>query len=438
MKVELRSIDAVHPYDRHARRIAAAVDAVAESIRRFGFRQPIVVDAAGVILCGHVRYEAARRLGLRRVPVHIAGELTAAEARAYRLADNKLAELATWDEDLLAAELAELQAMAVNLDGLGFSERELAELLAGAVEDDLDAPPPAPREAASRPGAMYRLGDHRLLVGDATRGEDLVRLMGEERADLLLTDPPYNVAYEGKTTEALRIENDAMDDAAFLAFLIDAFRAADAVMGPGAVFYIWHADSEGFNFRSACRAVGWQIRQCLVWVKNAMVLGRQDYQWRHEPCLYGWKDGAGHTWLGGRKQTTIARADPPWQAARVPDGWCVVIDGQACVIRGRGVTVQPVESTALVFDRPARNADHPTMKPVDLFEHQIRNSARRGALVLDPFGGSGTTVIAAEQTGRRARTLEFDARYADVIRRRWAELVHGEGCDWQALTPPAD
>jgi site-specific DNA-methyltransferase (adenine-specific) len=209
-------------------------------------------------------------------------------------------------------------------------------------------------------------------------------------------------------------------------------------MRAGAVFYIWHADSEGFNFRAACREVDWRVRQCLVWVKNAMVLGRQDYQWRHEPCLYGWKDGAAHTWLGGRAKTTIARADLAWQAARVPEGYCVVIDGEACLISGKEVMVRSYASTALEFARPARNADHPTMKPVDLFECQIRNSARKGAIVLDPFGGSGTTVIAAERTGRRARTLELDGRYADVIRRRWAELVHGEACDWRALTPPAD
>lgn len=199
---------------------------------------------------------------------------------------------------------------------------------------------------------------------------------------MLLTDPPYNVAYEGKTAAALKIENDKQDDAAFRKFLADAFRAADAVMKPGAVFYAWYADCEGFNFYAACNDVGWQVRQSLVWKKNAMVLGRRDYHSRHEPCLYGWKSGAGHLWASDRKQTTI-----------------------------------------LEFDRPQRSLEHPTMKPVALFEYQLLNNTKGGDLCLDLFGGSGTTVIACEKNGRYARVMELDPKYCDVIIRRWQDYT---------------
>ncbi len=286
--------------------------------------------------------------------------------------------------------------------GLGLAS--MVEVLLAEAEaekfDESDAreeESPAPREPAhSQVDAIYALGDHRLICGDARRADVLARLMDGEKADLLLTDPPYNVAYTGKTKDALTIRNDEMDDQAFRYFLLDCFEAANAALRPGAAFYIWHADSKGYEFRTACRSAGWTVRQCLIWEKSVMVLGRQDYQWRHEPCLYGWKDGDGHTWNGGRKQTTI-----------------------------------------LAFDKPLANADHPTMKPVALFRHQIQNSTNDGDLVLDPFGGSGTTAIAAERLGRRARLVELDPIYCDVIRRRWAEFVHGDGCDWQTLTPEA-
>lgn len=197
-----------------------------------------------------------------------------------------------------------------------------------------------------------------------------------------MTDPPYNVAYEGKTKDALKIENDSMGDEAFRQFLVDAFSMADTVLVPGGVFYIWHADSEGYNFRGACRDVGWKVRECLIWNKNAFVLGRQDYQWKHEPCLYGWKDGASHEWYSDRSQTTV-------------------ID----------------------CDRPQRNGEHPTMKPVELFRYLIENSSKKGDVVFDSFGGSGTTLVAAEQTGRVAYLMELDPVYVDVIVKRWQEMT---------------
>ena len=222
------------------------------------------------------------------------------------------------------------------------------------------------------------------MCGDSTDPDQVARLMGGELADLVVTDPPYNVDYEGATTDKLKIENDNMEDGAFLDFLTKSFQAADNVMKPGAAFYIWHADSEGYNFRTACKMIGWKVRQCLIWNKNSLVMGRQDYQWKHEPCLYGWKDGAGHIWNSDRKQTTV-------------------ID----------------------FDRPNRNDIHPTMKPIGLFDYLIRNSSKKDQLVLDTFGGSGTSIMACEQDGRRCCTMELDPRYVDAIIDRW-ETFTGE------------
>jgi site-specific DNA-methyltransferase (adenine-specific) len=220
------------------------------------------------------------------------------------------------------------------------------------------------------------------MCGDSTASTEVERLMAGGKADLLLTDPPYNVAYEGKTAEALTIQNDSMSDDDFRQFLRDVYSTADTVMNPGAVFYIWHADSEGYNFRGAAHDVGWQVRQCLIWNKNSLVMGRQDYHWKHEPCLYGWKEGAAHYWGSDRSQTTV-----------------------------------------LDFNRPSRNGEHPTMKPVELFQYQVENSSKRRGVVLDLFGGSGTTAIACEKTGRHARLMELDPRYCDVIVKRWQQFT---------------
>ena len=223
---------------------------------------------------------------------------------------------------------------------------------------------------------------HRLMCGDSTSIEDVEKLMAGQLADMLLTDPPYNVAYEGKTKDRLTIQNDSMDNDSFRQFLRDAFSSADAVMKQGAVFYIWHADSEGYNFRGACFDIGWKVRQCLIWNKNSMVMGRQDYQWKHEPCLYGWKEGASHLWASDRKQTTV-------------------ID----------------------YQRPTKAEIHPTMKPVGLFDYQIKNNTKGGDIVLDLFNGSGTTIMACEQNGRVARCMELDPRYVDACVKRWENFT---------------
>jgi DNA modification methylase len=363
------------------------IDQIAASICEFGFTNPILVAGSDEIIAGHGRLMAALQLNLETVPVVVLEHLSPEQRRAYILADNKLALNAGWDNVLLAAELQALKDDDFDLSLLGWTEEELDDLLASSEElppedaDPDDAPEP-PAEPITKPGDIWLLGKHRVMCGDSTVLDDVERLMDGAKADLLLTDPPYNVAYEGGTEEKLTIQNDDMSDQDFRQFLRDVYTTANAVMRPGAVFYIWHADSEGYNFRGAACDVGWQIRQCLIWNKSSLVLGRQDYHWKHEPCLYGWKDGAGHFWGSDRSQTTV-----------------------------------------LEFDRPRRNGEHPTMKPVELFQYQLENSSKRGGLVLDLFGGSGTTVIAAQKAGRQARLMELDPRYCDVIVKRWQQFT---------------
>lgn len=365
------------PYENNPRKNDDAVKYVAESIKEFGFKVPIVIDKNNVIVAGHTRYKAAKKLKMSEVPCIIADDLTDEQIKAFRLADNKVAEKAEWDFDLLNAELDDIIDLDMELFGFEDALQDDAE---EAVEDEFEVELPA--EPKSKLGDIYQLGDNRLMCGDSTVLEDVEKLMGGVQADMLLTDPPYNVNYEGKTKDKLKIKNDKMDNDNFRQFLIDAFSNADMVMKPGAVFYIWHADSEGYNFRGACFDVGWTVRQCLIWNKNSMVMGRQDYQWKHEPCLYGWKEGAGHLWASDRKQTTVIN-----------------------------------------FDKPTRNDMHPTMKPIPLFDYQIKNNTKGGDVVLDLFGGSGTTIIACEQNGRRGYCMEYDPRYVDVIVDRWEKFT---------------
>lgn len=370
-------IKSIRPYEKNPRRNDDAVDAVAASIREFGWQQPIVVDRDGVIIAGHTRYKAAKKLKCDIVPVVVADDLTEDQVKAYRLADNKTGELAEWDTALLGEELAELADF--DMSQFGF-DTILQEEAREAEEDDYEVNPP--EEPKAKLGDIYQLGRHRLMCGDSTDAESVYQLCQDGQVDMLLTDPPYGVDYTGKTKDALKIQNDATSDETLRDMLADAFSAANNIMKPGAVFYIWHADSKALVFRIACQMAGWEVRQVLIWVKNTMVMGRQDYQWKHEPCLYGWKDGAGHLWASDRKQTTI-----------------------------------------LNFDRPTKNKEHPTMKPVKLFDYQIQNNTKGGDIVLDLFGGSGTTIVACEQNGRCARVMELDPRYVDVIIDRWEKLT---------------
>jgi len=374
----VRQLADIHPYEKNPRNNDGAVEAVAESILQCGYIAPIIIDEAGVILAGHTRYKALQKLGRTEAVCIVKEDLTEEQKKKYRLLDNKTNELADWDMEMLAGELADLDFGDLDLDwGLDLEEDRQE-----VVDDEYDKP--APEVPRAKPGEVWQLGRHRLMCGDSTKPEDVEKLMGGLKADLLLTDPPYNVDYTGKTADALKIQNDKMEDSAFREFLKAAFSCALDAMKPGACYYIWHADSEGANFRIAAKEVGLEVRQCLIWCKNSIVMGRQDYHWKHEPCLYGWKDGAAHLWAADRKQSTI-----------------------------------------LNFDRPTRNDLHPTMKPIPLFDYQICNNTKGGDIVLDLFGGSGTTIMACEQNGRVGYSMEFDPRYVDVIIDRW-ETFTGE------------
>lgn len=383
-QIEIRSIDVITPYARNSRTHSdEQVAQIAASIREFGWTTPILIDENGSVICGHGRLLAARKLGQAEVEVIVARGWSDAKKRAYVIADNKLALNAGWDMELLALELADLKEFDFDLGLTGFSGEELAKLLPDKTEGDTDPDeiPEVPADPITKPGDVWLMGKHRLLCGDSTSVDDMEKLTAGQLVDMWLTDPPYNVAYEGGTKDKLTIQNDNMGDEQFRAFLRDAYVTADIVMKPGAVFYIWHADSEGYNFRGAARDAGWQVRQCLIWKKSSQVMGRQDFHWKHEPCLYGWKDGAAHLWANDRKQTTV-----------------------------------------LEFDKPSRNGEHPTMKPVAIFEYQLLNNTKGGDIVLDSFAGSGTTAIAAEKNGRVAYLMELDPRYCDVIIKRWQDF----------------
>jgi site-specific DNA-methyltransferase (adenine-specific) len=382
---ELWPIEKITPYARNSRTHSdEQVAQIAASIREWGWTNPVLVDEDGGLIAGHGRLLAARKLGLSQIPTMVAKGWSEAQKKAYVIADNKLALNAGWDLELLAVELGDLQGFDFDLLLTGFSDDELSKLLAEKAEGntDPDEIPEPPATPVTKPGDLWLMGKHRLLCGDSTGVDDMEKLTGGQLVDMWLTDPPYNVAYEGGTKDKLKIQNDDMDDAQFREFLRDAYVTADTVMKPGAVFYIWHADSQGYNFRGAARDAGWKVRQCLIWKKSSQVMGRQDFHWKHEPCLYGWKDGAAHLWANDRKQTTV-----------------------------------------MEFDKPSRNGEHPTMKPVAIFEYQLLNNTKGGDIVLDSFAGSGTSAIAAEKNGRVAHLMELDPRYCDVIIKRWQDFT---------------
>jgi site-specific DNA-methyltransferase (adenine-specific) len=385
----MASIDDLKPDHKNARRRTdRSSSLIAESLKRYGAARSIVIDEDGRILAGNGTVEGAKRAGIGKlriietegdelIAVRRSG-LTEDQKVGLALADNRSSDLSEWDNDMLRklSEEHDLKPW--------FEDDELLAEVLDTVDGntDPDDVPEPPADPITKLGDLWILGNHRLLCGDSTDTIALGRLMAGLNADLWLTDPPYNVNYEGKTSDALKIQNDSMKDGEFRQFLHDTYVAANCYLRAGAVFYIWHADSEGYNFRGAANDVGWKVRQCLIWLKSCMVMGRQDYQWKHEPCLYGWTEGAAHYWSSDRKQTTI-----------------------------------------LEFDKPRRNKEHPTMKPVDLFEYQMANSTKQGDVVLDSFGGSGTTLIAAERIHRKARLMELDPAYCDVIVKRWEDFT---------------
>ena len=397
MKIVNVPVDEITPYENNPRVNEGAVEQLAKIIEQLGFRNPAVLNKDKVVIEGHTRLLAVKKLGWETMPCIIATDLTPEQEQALRIADNKIAEIAEWDDDKLKVELAALQEAGFDLSLLAFGDDELEDLLRDDTgthgETEPDAVPETPEVPVSTPGEVYRLGRHILVCGDSTQPADVAKACGEGEADLWLTDPPYNVDYHGSDGQSIR--NDSMEDTKFREFLRKAFGCAEKCLKPGGSFYVFHADSEGYNFRGACFDVGLKVRQCLVWKKNSLVLGRQDYKWIHEPCLYGWRDGGAHGWYSDCRQTTV-----------------------------------------MEFAKPKKNDLHPTMKPVEMLCYLIGNSSKGGDVVLDTFGGSGSTVIACERSGRKCRCVELDPKYCDVIRKRWAEFVNGEGCDWERLTPP--
>ena len=422
MKIELRKLADIRPYEQNPRINDQAVDAVAASIREFGFRQPIVVDADDVIVCGHTRWKAAKNLGLEEVPVHVAKDLTPAQIRAYRIADNKSAEIATWNYDLLPIELGELQAMEFDLDLLGFSQDELAKLLDPGVQEGLTDPdevPEPPDEATTQPGDLWILGDHRLLCGDSANPEHVDRLLGDAVIDLVNSDPPYNVSVEPRSNNAIAagnssfsnkhhqkfdlerhpekaqptqkklrakdrpLANDFVSDEAFDEMLLAWFQNMSRALKPGGSFYCWGGYANLGNYPAPLKEAGLYFSQGIVWDKQHPVLTRKDFMGAFEICFYGWKEGAGHKFHGPNNATDL------WHLKKV--------NPQSMV--------------------------HLTEKPVELAVRAIQYSSLTGENVLDLFGGSGSTLIGCEQTGRKAYLMELDPLYCDVIVKRWEKFT---------------
>ena len=373
MEIREFGIDEIKPYEKNPRKNEDSVKFVANSIKEFGFKVPIVIDADNVIVAGHTRWKAAKQLGLKKVPCIKADDLSEEKIKAYRLADNKVGEFSQWDMDLLGDELKDLGDV-FDMGDFGFFDPMDDDAPTGDDDDfDVDKELENIEEPITQPGDLWLLGRHRLICGDSCDEATIKRLCGGT---------------------GMTIENDNMDSASFLAFLTDAFAAADSVMKPGCAFYIWHSSSEVMNFRQAIDNVpGWMAKQYLLWVKDRFTLGRSDYQQRHEPCWYGWKEGAAHYFIDDRKQSTV-----------------------------------------LEFEKPSVNKIHPTMKPVELWERQIENSSRPGENVLDSFGGSGTTIIACEKQGRTGFASELDPKYANAIILRYINL-HGNSKNVRLLKP---
>lgn len=388
----LADITTLVPYARNARTHSdAQIAQIAASIKEFGFLAPIIVSNDNTILCGHGRFFAAQKLGLKKVPCIKEEYLSETQRRAYIIADNKLSLNAGWDDELLAVELADLQGEDFDLSLLGFDDKEVADLFAdkntsAAKDDNYDLSEALEKAAFVQRGDVWTVGMHRLMCGDATSSEDVSALMGGQMANLVLTDPPYGVSF--KSSSGLTIQNDSVKGEDFYNFLLASFKNVANVCTAGAAAYVFHADTEGLNFRRAFVDAGFHLAGCCIWVKDSLVLGRSDYQWQHEPVLYGFLQNGKHNWYSDRKQTTI------WN-----------------------------------FDKPKKNANHPTSKPLDLLGYPIGNSSKVGDIVLDTFGGSGSTLMACEQLGRVCLTMELDEKYASVILRRYVESKNGVSDD---------
>ena len=382
-EMQLVPVTKLVPYANNARTHSPEqINKLRSSLREFGFINPVIIDRDFGVIAGHGRILAAKEEGIAEVPCVFADHLTQAQKKAYILADNRMAMDAGWDEELLRVEIEALQAETFDLSLTGFDEKELSDLFkddADVQEDDFDVDAELEKPTFSKSGDVWTLGRHRLFCGDSTKADTFAVLMNGRKANLVVTDPPYNVNYEGT---AGKIKNDNLADEKFYQFLFDAFSNIEKVMADDASIYVFHADTEGLNFRKAFSDAGFYLSGCCIWKKPSLVLGRSPYQWQHEPCLYGWKKSGKHQWYADRKQTTI------WE-----------------------------------FEKTKRNTDHPTMKPIPLLAYPIQNSSMSNTLVLDPFGGSGSTMIACEQTDRDCYTIELDEKYCDVIVKRYIEQV---------------
>ena len=382
-EMQLVNIDRLVPYQNNARTHSPEqINKLRASLREFGFINPVIIDRNFGVIAGHGRIAAARAEGITEVPCVFADHLTEAQKKAYILADNRMALDAGWDEDMLRVEIEALQGADFDLMLTGFDDKELADFFGtnddNAKDDDFDLSSALEQASFVQKGDVWTVGRHRLMCGDATSMDDVATLMDGKKANLLLTDPPYGVSF--KSSSGLTIQNDSMKNEEFYQFLYDAFAAAVCFLGAGASAYVFHADTEGLNFRKAFIDAGFHLAGCCIWVKDSLVLGRSDYQWQHEPVLYGFLQNGKHNWYSDRKQTTV------WN-----------------------------------FAKPKRNANHPTSKPLDLLSYPIGNSTQENGIVLDSFGGSGSTMMACEQTNRICYMMELDEKYASVILRRAVE-----------------
>ncbi|MBQ1575390.1 MAG: site-specific DNA-methyltransferase [Oscillospiraceae bacterium] len=384
-ELKLVPIGDLVPYANNARTHSQEqIAKLRSSLREFGFVNPVIVDRELNVLAGHGRIEAARAEGYTEVPCVFAEDLTEAQKKAYIIADNRMALDAGWDEELLSVEFQQLKDENFDLLLTGFDQKEIDDLLNGSggndiEDDDFDLSAALEKAAFVEPGDLWTVGRHRLLCGDATKAEDVEKLMGGKRANLIVTDPPYGVSF--KSSSGLAIQNDSIKGDEFYQFLLAAFQAMASVLENGGVAYVFHADTEGLNFRKAFIDAGFHLAGCCIWVKDSLVLGRSDYQWQHEPILYGFLQNGKHPWYSDRKQTTI------WH-----------------------------------FDKPKRNENHPTSKPLDLLAYPIGNSSQENSIVIDTFGGSGSTMMACEQMNRACFMMELDPKYASVILRRAVEV----------------
>jgi len=414
MKIKIVAIDKVLPYENNPRKNKKAISKVADSIREYGFQQPIVVDKQMVVIVGHTRLEAAISLQLKKVPVVVADKLTTHQARSYRIADNRTGEDSSWDLEKLGIELEKLDIANYDLSLTALNTLEIDKLLNPATRNrttDPDATPEPPKNPVSAVGDVWIMGDHKLICGDSTDPETYVKLLGDDKADMVWTDPPYNIDYHSDAGAS--IMNDNMDDGAFMSLLVNAMKNALVHTADGGAVYVAHSESYSTSFRVAMDDAGWSIRQCLIWVKHHFTLSRQDYQWQHEPILYGWKATGPHHWHGNFSNSTIFDDAADLESMEKKD--LVKLFQE---LRD--------EMTILREDKPAISKLHPTMKPVELVARMIKNSSGRNETILDPFGGSGTTLMACEKYTRRCVTIELDPCYADVIVNRWQDYTGQE------------